>query len=370
MTRVVTITSGKGGVGKTVMSVNMALHFAALGYRTCLFDADLGLANVNIVLGLNPQYTLADVITKNHSLHDIIIRDYEGLDIIPGGSGVAKLADLHEVQANDLIRTFCQLDGYDFLLFDTAAGISRNVISFCLACSEVVVIITPEPTSVTDSYALLKVLTLNGFKGAVKMIVNHCKSEANGREVFSRFNQAVKKYLQLDIVPLGNITIDEKVAEAVGRQRPLLSLYPDSPASISIKAIAYCLLQNQPDDSEIPSVVSFWKSCLNIFNSPLNLTNPKKLRTKTERTRNIGHGELHLPNSNREISLLLSKLVHNVSLVPRELKLLRKAILGEPRITNNSNASGIIEEQKQPSRLINLDLEAYLQDRLGEEQDA
>ena len=133
MTRTITITSGKGGVGKTNISVNVALHLASLGYRTCLFDADLGLANINILLGLSPEYNLEDVISDRHSLQDIIIRNYKGIDIIPGSSGVEEMANLESDQVDHLIQSFSELDGYDFLLFDTSAGVSRNVLAFCLS---------------------------------------------------------------------------------------------------------------------------------------------------------------------------------------------------------------------------------------------
>ena len=123
-TKTITITSGKGGVGKTNISVNLALHLSTLGYRTCLYDADLGLANINILLGLHPEHSIEDVIFNRRSLQDIIIRDYKGIDIIPGSSGVEKMANLEGGQVEHLTRSFSELDGYDFLLLDTSAGIS------------------------------------------------------------------------------------------------------------------------------------------------------------------------------------------------------------------------------------------------------
>jgi flagellar biosynthesis protein FlhG len=276
MTRTITITSGKGGVGKTNISVNLALHLATLGHRTCLFDADLGLANINILLGLNPEHDLEDVILNRRTLQDIIIRDYKGIDIIPGSSGTEKMANLEDDQVDHLIRSFSELDGYDFLIFDTSAGVSRNVISFCLASSEVLLIITPEPTSMTDAYALLKILSLNGFKGTAKIVVNQCKSIPIAKFVYNKFKETVKKYLPIDVMPLGIVIHDKKVVEAVKTQQALVLLYPESNASKCIKNITKHLLENKPKDLEASGMASFWTRCLQLIKSPLNLTGSKK----------------------------------------------------------------------------------------------
>ena len=133
MARTITVTSGKGGVGKTNLSTNLSLHLAALGHRTCVFDADLGLANINILLGLYPEHTLEDVILNEQPLSSIIIRNHLGIDIIPGSSGVEKIANIDSEHVDALIKSFSLLEDYDFLLFDTSAGVSKNVVSFCLS---------------------------------------------------------------------------------------------------------------------------------------------------------------------------------------------------------------------------------------------
>ena len=146
MKRVITITSGKGGVGKTNISVNLAAQLAKEGLRTCIFDADLGLANINILLGISPEYNLEDVITGEKSLTDILVHDPCGVDIIPGGTGVEKLTAMTPESLSRMIKAFSCLEGDDILFFDTSPGISRDVISFCMASKEVVLVVIPEPT--------------------------------------------------------------------------------------------------------------------------------------------------------------------------------------------------------------------------------
>jgi flagellar biosynthesis protein FlhG len=273
-TRVITITSGKGGVGKTNISVNLALCLAASDYRVCLFDADLGLANINILLRLDPEHDLEDVILGRRSLQDVTIRDYKGIDIIPGSSGVEKMANLGDEQIEHLAGSFSELEGYDLLLIDTSAGISKNVLAFCLASSEVMLIITPEPTSLTDAYALLKVLSLNGFNGAVRTVVNQCKNIKIAKLVYSKFKKTVKKYLHVDMKLLGIIIQDQKVTEAVKAQQALTSVFPDSAASKCIKNLSKNLLGHYPENPQAPNIRSFWNKCLQLMKSPLKVNGP------------------------------------------------------------------------------------------------
>ena len=283
MTRTITITSGKGGVGKTNISVNLALHLAALGHRTCLFDADLGLANVNTLLGLYPDYNLEDVILSRCDLEDMIMRNYQGIDIIHGSSGVERMASLEAGQIGHVIDSFSELHGYDFLLFDTSAGVSKNVVSFCLASSEVIVVITPDLTSLTEAYALLRILCLNGFKGTVKIVVNQCKGTSIAGLAYAKFKEIVEGYLPVDLVLLGTIVQDPKVEEAVKQRKAFTLLYPESNASECVKGIAQRLVENQPEDLEPSSgMFLFWTKCLKRLTSPLKLTGKKKEKKEPE----------------------------------------------------------------------------------------
>lgn len=276
MSRTITITSGKGGVGKTNVSLNLALYLSSKGYRVCLFDADLGLSNINILLGMQPDYDLSDVILKGRNLEDIFINIHETLDILPGSSGLEEMANLEADRRQALIESLSGMNGYDFLLFDTSAGISKNVISFCLASPEVVLVITPEPTSLTDSFALLKILSLNGFAGQVKVVINQCKNAEVATLVYRKFKSAAVKYLAIDVPTLGMIYQDENIAEAVKQQRPFLSIYPDSRASKCIRQIGERILTADMEHLREYDMVGFWSRCLQLISSPLKLPSRKK----------------------------------------------------------------------------------------------
>jgi len=276
MVKTVTVTSGKGGVGKTNLSANLAMHLASLGYRTCIFDADLGLANINILLGIYPEKTLEDVIMDNVPLGDIIIKNYCGVDIIPGSSGVESIANLDAGNIEYLIKSFSLFDAYDYLFFDTSAGVSKNVVSFCLASSEIILVITPEPTSLTDAYALLKILCVNGLSCPVRVVVNHCKDTTVAKQTYGRFKEVAKKYLSIDIQPLGVIIEDTKISEAVKQQQPFVSLYPETIASKCIRAVANNFLQSKADTFEARPVAAFWKHFIAIVKGQLNLKGVKE----------------------------------------------------------------------------------------------
>ena len=276
MSRTITIASGKGGVGKTNIALNLALHLATYGHRVCLFDADLGLGNVNILLGLQPEYDLSDLILDGRDLKDIIIKVQNGFDILPGSSGLEEMANLAPDRRKALIESLSEIDRYDLLLFDTSAGISRNVISFCLASSEVLLVITPEPTSLTDSFALLKILTLNGFTGEAKVVVNQCRNSDVAALVYRKFKTAAMKHLNMDVSTLGAIYQDPKVMEAVRQQRPFLSLYPDSSASKCIRQIGdYLMGTERPKEDDVEG---FWSRCFQVIGEPVRFPGSKKER--------------------------------------------------------------------------------------------
>ena len=276
MARIVTVTSGKGGVGKTNISVGLALQLASLGHRTCLFDADLGLANVNIILGLYPEHTLEDVLFNGKTIDDIVIRKYDGMDIIPGSSGIKKLAHLDFDRLKMVFEQFSIFDHYDFFIFDTSAGVSENVISFCKASSEIVLVITPEPTSLTDGYGLLKVLSMNGFEGKVMVVVNESKDAKTANMAYTKLKNTVQKHLPIETVPLGLVFHDDYVAEAVKEQTPFITRYPHSNASKCIRKISKRLVKKEIGDAGEPSFESFWTNFVDFYKVPLRLPHPSK----------------------------------------------------------------------------------------------
>ena len=282
MARMICITSGKGGVGKTNISVNLALFISRMGYRACLFDADLGLANVNILLGIYPEHTIEDVISGEKQFEDVLIQNCQGIDIIPGSSGIEKLANVPNEQLEKLIGNFAKLNEYDFVFFDTSAGISKNVISFCLASPEVMLVVTPEPTSLTDGYALLKILSINGFKGSVSVIVNQISDMGKSQLVFNKLRDVVQKYLPIKVFPAGTILKDPQVWDAVNKQKPFISAWPNANASKCIKNIARYLTQQQPGDRINEPAETFWAKWSELMNGPLILDGIKPKGIQTE----------------------------------------------------------------------------------------
>ncbi len=262
MAKMITIASGKGGVGKTSISLNLSLALAASGQRVCLFDADLGLANVNILTGLYPDHGLGEVIAGSHCLTDIMIRDFNGIDIIPGSSGVEKLADLTGDEARRLINSFLDLSSYDYFILDTSAGISSQVLSFCRASHEMILVATPEPTSLTDAYSLLKVLSRGETMPEIRVVINQVKSAARAKQAYSKLKKTVKKFLSVKISPLGIVARDSNVSIAVISQVPFFMLFPDTMASRCIRSIVQKLLKDEGKDMPVEV---FWDQCLSLL---------------------------------------------------------------------------------------------------------
>ncbi|MDW7651475.1 MAG: MinD/ParA family protein [Bacillota bacterium] len=246
--RVITVTSGKGGVGKTNLVVNLAIALSRMGKKVAVMDADLGLANVDIILGLLPLYNLGDVVRGTKTLDEIIVRGPEGMKIIPGGSGLAELADLVPEQRNRLLDSMMGLENMaDILLIDTGAGLSRSVLSFVSAADEVVVITTPEPTAITDAYGIIKVVAKYKIHQQVKLVVNQVRDCREGENIAERFAEVSRKFLHVDVNFLGQICSDLQVVHAVKQQQPFITLYPRTRAAQDVNIIAEKLLDVAPE---------------------------------------------------------------------------------------------------------------------------
>ncbi len=248
--RVITITSGKGGVGKTSLSVNLALELKKIGKRVIILDADFGLANIEVMLGIRPMYNLADVIFRNRKIKEIITEGPNGIGFISAGSGIKELANLTGEQIFYLTRTLSDLDQIaDVIIIDTGAGIADTVLEFVAASSEVLLVATPEPTSITDAYALLKTLNQKAEfvrnNTTIKMIANRVRNYKEGEAVYNKMKVVVDKFLNIKLEYLGAVPDDVNVSKAVILQKPLTLAYPSTNASTSIQELARVLNDNK-----------------------------------------------------------------------------------------------------------------------------
>ncbi len=237
--QVLAVTSGKGGVGKTNVSVNLACALADLGQSVLLLDADLGLANVDVLLDLHPRYHLGHVLAGEVDLEAVILQGPRGVRVVPAASGVRRLAALSDAEYAGIIQAFSALDmPLDTLVVDTPAGISDNVAHFCHAAQEVLVVVCDEPTSITDAYALVKVLSRDHGIRRFHILVNQAASVADGREVYRKLNTVCARFLDVALDLAGVVPHDDYLRRAVQRQRPVVAAYPRSAAAGAFRRLA------------------------------------------------------------------------------------------------------------------------------------
>ncbi|MBO1928336.1 MinD/ParA family protein [Thiomicrorhabdus sp. 6S2-11] len=237
--RVIAVASGKGGVGKTNVSVNLGIQLSKMGNRVLLMDADMGLANVDIMLGLHTQYNLSHVLDGQKTLREVIIEGPGGLKIIPAASGVKRMAQLNAMENAGIINAFSELaDDLDVLLIDTAAGIADSVVSFCRAAQEVIVVVTDEPASITDAYALIKVLSRDYQVSRFRLLANMAKSPAHGRQLFEKLSKVTEQFLDVSIDYFGAVPYDQSLKDAVQKQIPVSLYRPSSLAANAFENMA------------------------------------------------------------------------------------------------------------------------------------
>jgi flagellar biosynthesis protein FlhG len=258
--RTLAVTSGKGGVGKTNLVVNLALACARLGRKVLIIDADLGLANVDVVLGLAPEYTINDVLGGRKSLKEVLVEGPEGVLILPAASGVSELSNLTSDEKLMILQELEDFDlEVDLVLIDTAAGISDMVLYFNTAAQDRLVVATGEPTSLTDAYALIKVLYTQHQERSFKLVVNNVKNEAEAKGVYRKLAMAADHFLGgLSIDYMGFVPSDPAVSRAVVLQKPLLLSHPNSAAAKGIVSLAKRLLAT-PADASAGSIKFFWR---------------------------------------------------------------------------------------------------------------
>ncbi len=266
--RVITVTSGKGGVGKSNTAINLALQFKRMGKRVIILDADFGLANIEVMFGVIPQYNLSDIMYKGKDLKEIIMQGPEGVGFISGGSGIAKMVNLDSEQIKRLVYKMAELEKMaDVVIIDTGAGISPSVLEFVAASAEVILVTTPEPTSITDAYALLKALNMfSGFERNdthIRVLCNRVNSESEGQILYEKMSMLVDRFLNINLSMLGCIPQDYLVTKSVMKQKPVSIMYPNSAASKAYEAAAKNLENN--NDYSQSQKIGVGKFFVNIF---------------------------------------------------------------------------------------------------------
>lgn len=245
--RVICITSGKGGVGKTNITVNLALALSLQNQNVMLLDADLGLANVDVILGLHPLYNLSHVISQERTLEEIIIAGPNGIRIIPASSGIKHMAELGPEENAGLVNAFSELnDSLDIMLIDSAAGISDSVVTFCRAAHEVVVVVCDEPASITDAYAMIKLLSQDYDVDRFHILANRVVTAQEGRELFTKLVKVSDRFLDVTLDFFGSIPEDPQLRKAVQAQRAVVEAFPSSRSAEAFHRLATQVVSRWP----------------------------------------------------------------------------------------------------------------------------
>jgi len=273
LSRVITVTSGKGGVGKSNLAINLAISLSRLGKKVVVLDADFGLANIEVMLGIRPQYNLSDLMFRGKSLSEIITEGPENVGFISGGSGIREMTNLTKEQLINLSSRLSELDRQtDVVIIDTGAGISGNVMEFVVLSGEVLLIATPEPTSITDAYALLKTLNyqpeFTREHCHIKLIANKVSNEKDGKELFEKLSVVADKFLNISLEYMGAVPSDNNMSKAVMKQQPLTIAYPNSQAARAIDDMARSITAPQGETL----VKSKRKGLAGIFSETLKRT--------------------------------------------------------------------------------------------------
>ena len=250
-TRIIAITSGKGGVGKTNFAVNMAIAYAQLGKKVILIDGDLGMANVNVLLNIVPEYNLMHVINKKKTMKEIIMDTEFGIKFIAGANGFSKIANLSVDELDDFANQFSTLGNADIIIIDTGAGIGKNVLDFIVAADEVLLVLTPEPTSLTDAYAVIKAYSQVCDTQAVKLIVNKVFDAIESAETANKMIRTADRFLHVDIESIGYVCDDRHLVQAVRKQKPVVEAFPDSLAARCIQSLASNLLTGRNEEVKL-----------------------------------------------------------------------------------------------------------------------
>lgn len=265
--RIITITSGKGGVGKTSFTVNLAICLGEMGFRVLIIDGDFGLSNVDLMLGIIPKHNLNQAISGQIDFGAVATEGPSGIRFISGGSGLNELIHLKTKQLEDFLTKIAQLDQMaDIVLIDTGAGVTDKVIKMILAAHEVILVTTPEPTAITDAYALAKTIALTGYNTQIKLLVNKAEDDREGNAILQKFEKVTKGFLDIDIEKLGYLYNDFHVPKSIKQQHPYITSYPKSQISKQVQQIAMSLISKENQCSQKPEgMAAYVRRFLDIF---------------------------------------------------------------------------------------------------------
>ncbi|SCN21322.1 Flagellum site-determining protein YlxH [Clostridium sp. N3C] len=262
--KIITITSGKGGVGKSNIVVNTSIMLQKLGKKVLLFDADIGMGNDDVLMGFLPKHNVFDIIFNNMTLNEVIIKGPFGLSFLPGGTGLNRIGNLPKNKRQEFISKLSALENFDYILMDTGAGISRDVLGFISCCDELIMVTTPEPTSLTDVYSLLKAVNHFKLKSKAKVIVNRALDTKEANITFNKLSNAVSKFLKVELEYLGMVSEDKKLVQSVRSQEPFIISYPHCDASKDIEKIAVKLIGDGSNTSGL-GAQGLFKKIFSIF---------------------------------------------------------------------------------------------------------
>lgn len=262
--RIITVTSGKGGVGKSNIVVNLAITLQKMGKKVLIFDADVGMGNDDILMGFLPRYSVYDLISTDLGINDVLINGPFGVKLLPGGSGLNKVEEFTTKERDIFLSKLSELDNLDFVIMDTGAGVNRNVLGFIACCDDLIVITTPEPTSLTDAYSLVKAVNYFKVKNSVKVIVNRVIDSGEGKKTYEKFSNAVLNFLKMDVTYIGKVSEDRKIVLAVRQQQPFVLIYPNCDAAIDINNIASQLIGSANIENN-NGIQGLFRKIFNIF---------------------------------------------------------------------------------------------------------
>ncbi len=264
-TIVYSITSGKGGVGKTAVCANLAYNLALIGKRVLILDADLGLANIDVVFGLSPSYNLNHFFSGEYELQDIMIDGPLNIKILPAGSGIQNFTRLNSTQKMRLLDGLDSMQNhFDFVLIDTEAGISENVTYFNTAAQEIVIVTTPEPTAITDAYALMKLLSTHYHEKKFNLVVNQIRTEDDALDVYRKLTMVANRYLDISIDYLGSIPEDRQMIDSIRKQKVISELVPGSKVTAAFRQLANRICSEPSQATPKGNLQFFWKKLLNL----------------------------------------------------------------------------------------------------------